>query len=454
MKLYNTLSRQKEEFVPAGDEVTLYVCGITSYDYSHIGHAMSTIAFEVLHRYLEYRGHKVRRIQNFTDVDDKIINRSAKDGVSSEEIAQTYIDAFYEDMDALNVMRATVYPRATNEIPQIIEIIAGLIESENAYEAEGSVYYSVRSNPEYGKLSHRSVDELLEGTRFDSEEGKHDPADFALWKLSKPGEPAWDSPWSMGRPGWHIECSAMANHHLGRTIDIHGGGLDLIFPHHENEVAQSESYLGGEQFARFWLHNGMLRLSGEKMSKSIGNIIRVRDAVAKNSPDAIRLWMYSSNYRSPLTYDEVGIAAAERAAQRLRNVIATVSQPGASSELDTSEFKTRFIDSMDDDLNVPRAVAALFDLVRMINRSRDAGEKIEGAIEVLTELSGVLGLSLVAAQTRSDALSDGEIDDLIEQRRAARSEKRYSDADAIRAQLDEMGIAIADSTERTTWYRL
>jgi len=452
MRLYNTLTRRKEEFEPAGDAVTLYVCGITTSGYFHLGHALSSVVFDVLHRYMEYRGYAVKRVMNFTDVDDKSIARAEEEGISNEEVAEKYIAAFFRDADALNLKRATVYPRATAEIPRIVELVRGLEEKGLAYEAYGSVYYRVRRDPDYGKLSGRSVDELLEGVRLDVEPGKEDPADFALWKASKPGEPAWDSPWGKGRPGWHIECSAMAIHHLGETIDIHGGGLDLIFPHHENEVAQSESFTGRVPFARFWMHNGLVRLAGDKMSKSVGNLVNVRDALERHSADSIRLWMLSSHYRSPLLYEEESIRAQERALRRLRAAVAADS-PGGRTALDPAQFEADFVQAMEDDLNTPKALASLFDLVRDINRNRDAGAGVAEAQETLGRLAGILGLTLAEPETATGGVSEDEIGALIQRRKALRADRRFADADAIRADLAARGVALTDSPEGTTWSR-
>jgi len=452
MRLYNTLTRRKEEFQPAGDAVTLYVCGITTSGHFHLGHALSSVVFDVLHRYMEYRGYTVKRVMNFTDVDDKSIARAREEGLTNEEVAEKYIEAFFRDADDLNLMRATIYPRATEEIPHIIDLVRDLEEKGLAYEAEGSVYFRVRRDPDYGKLSRRTVDELLEGTRLDIEPGKEDPADFVLWKASKPGEPAWDSPWGSGRPGWHIECSAMAVHHLGQTIDIHGGGLDLIFPHHENEIAQSESFTGEIPFARFWMHNGLLRMAGDKMSKSIGNLVNVRDALERYSADAIRLWMLSSHYRSPLLYDEESIEAQERAARRLRIAVAADS-PDAQATLDPAPFEADFVQAMDDDLNAPQALAGLFDLARDINRNRDAGASVAGAQSMLRKLAGVLGLTLAEPEAKPGALSEEEIDALIQKRAALRAERRFEEADAVRAELAARGVSLADSPEGTSWSR-
>ncbi len=318
MKVYNTLSGQKEEFLPQGDEVKMYVCGVTPYDHCHLGHAMSYIIFDVIRRYLRFRGYKVKYVQNITDIDDKIIDRANKLGISPRELAEKYTNSYFEDMDALNIERADVYPRATGEIPKIIEVIQGLVDKGYAYPAGGSVYFRVRKVADYGKLSHRSLESMRAAEGAMGSEEKEDAMDFALWKASKPGEPWWESPWGEGRPGWHIECSAMSLKYLGDTLDIHGGGQDLIFPHHENEIAQSESFTGKKPFVKYWLHNGLVQLGEDKMSKSLGNLITIKEALEKYSPDAIRIFILSSHYRSPLKYSEEGLEAAERGAERLR----------------------------------------------------------------------------------------------------------------------------------------
>lgn len=433
----------------------MYVCGVTVYDKPHMGHALSSIVFDVLHRYLEYRGYRVKRVQNFTDVDDKIINRANRDNVSCEELTEENIQAFFDAMDGLNVRRATIHPRATEDIPDIIAMISTLLDQGAAYEANGSVYFRVRSDPDYGKLSHRTIDEMLEGTRFDVDEAKEHPADFALWKASKEGEPAWDSPWGKGRPGWHIECSAMALKHLGKQIDIHGGGLDLIFPHHENELAQSETALGVDPFVQFWMHNGMVRKSGDaEMSKSLGNVVNVEEALQKHSPDSIRMWALQSHYRSPSVLNENSIKQAESALRTLR--AAAKLEPAADGEkLDPSVFKDQFVEAMDDDLNTPRALATVFDLAHAINRAHRDSEDVSGAQELLAELTGVFGLTLEEPErvVSEDGLDESEIEQLIAERSAARSEKRWADADAVRDKLQEAGIAIADGPEGTTWSR-
>ncbi len=453
LRLYSTLSREKSDFKPAGSEVKLYVCGVTVYDYSHLGHAMSSIIFEVLHRYLEYRGFKVRRVQNLTDVDDKIIRKAAQERASAEAVSDKYVQSFFDDMDALKIRRADLYPRVTQEIPQIIDIIKQIEGRGGAYTLNGSVYFRVLADADYGKLSHRSLDEMLQGTRFEAEQGKEHPADFALWKASKPGEPAWDSPWGSGRPGWHIECSGMVLHHLGASIDIHGGGNDLIFPHHENEMAQSETATGVEPFARWWLHNGMLRLEGEKMSKSLGNIVQVREAVKRHSPEAVRLWVLSGQYRSPLLYDPENIEAQERALRRLRGAVEFQS-PAGEGALDGAPFKRRFIDAMDDDLNTPQGVAAVFDLASAIYKGRDSGANVQAAQGTLRELTGALGVSLEARRLASGAISDAAVEGLIKQRTDFRTQKRFADADGVRKKLEEAGIAIKDGPSGTAWSRL
>ncbi len=453
MRLYSTLSREKSDFVPASGTVKMYVCGVTVYDYSHLGHAMSSIIFETLHRYLEYRGLKVMRVQNFTDVDDKIIRRAEREGTSSQAVADKYVQAFYDDMDALQVRRADLYPRVTTEIPQVIDTIRKIEDRGAAYRLDGSVYFRVLADADYGKLSHRTLDEMLQGTRFEVEQGKEHPADFALWKASKPGEPAWDSPWGKGRPGWHIECSAMALHHLGATIDIHGGGNDLIFPHHENELAQTETATGVQPFARYWLHNGMLRLEGEKMSKSLGNIIQVREAAKHHSPDAIRLWVLSGHYRTPLLYDTDGIAEKESAVRRLRGA-AEAESPAGDGTLDAAPFRQRFVNAMDDDMNSPQAVASIFDLASAIYRARDSGANFSQAQEMLRELTGALGISLAGRTAKSSSLSDAEIEGLIKQRAEFRKARRFADADAVRKRLEASGVAIADGPQGTTWQRV
>ena len=450
MKLYNTMARRLEEFTPAGDEVKMYVCGITPYDHAHLGHAMSYIIFDALRRYLEFRGYRVRHVQNYTDIDDRIIARANATGVSFDTLAQRYIDEYEEEMRQLNIAPAHVYPRATQELPQIVEMVAGLIEKGYAYQADGDVYFRVQKKADYGKLSGRDVDSMIAGARVQPGEHKEHPADFALWKGAKPGEPAWDSPWGPGRPGWHIECSAMCLRYLGPTLDIHGGGQDLIFPHHENEIAQTEAYSGVQPFVRYWLHNGWLFLNQEKMSKSLGNIITIRQGLDRYGPDGIRIFVLTSHYRGPLTYSEEGLEAGRRAAERLR---LAASLPGGDDEpgVDAQPFRQRFVDCMDDDLNTAGALAALFDLSREINRARDENRRTEEAQAALRELAGVLGLTLREPEAPTAAAPF--IDLLLEVRNEARARKLFDLADSIRARLADLGIALEDGPEGTRWRR-
>jgi|TARA_B110000495_G_scaffold171685_1_gene160095 cysteinyl-tRNA synthetase len=451
IQLYNSLTRKKEEFKPLGEEVKMYVCGVTVYDDSHLGHALSSIVFDVLDRYLEFRGFKVKKVQNFTDVDDKIINRANADETPWEVITEKYIESFFKSADGLNVRRAAVHPRATEDMPEIIELIKRLIDAEAAYELNGSVYYRVRSKSDYGKLSGQNIDEMLEGNR-NEEGGKEDPADFALWKAVKPEEPNWESPWGPGRPGWHIECSAMAFKHLGEQIDIHGGGLDLIFPHHENEVAQSESASGLTPFAGLWMHNGLLRTTGAAMSKSLGNAFNVNSALEEFSSDAIRLWILQSHYRTNPLLDKKLIGDAERSMRRIRQAVEAVPVISEKS-LDPEPFKRRFIDAMDDDLNTPQALAAIFDLCRKMNRTRSDGNDVSAAAYLVRELTGALGFTLAAPPKKVTGLSDTEVNALVQQRKDARAEKRWGDADTVRDQLDAAGISISDTGSETDWTR-
>jgi cysteinyl-tRNA synthetase len=478
VKLVNTLTRQEEEFVPLGDTVLMYVCGVTPYDENHIGHAMSYIVFDVLRRYLEYQGYRVRHVQNFTDIDDRIIARAARLGIDEAELAQRYIDRYFEDMRALNILPAHEYPRATQEIPEMIRIIQGLVDKGYAYVApaqaglpagqaggkNGDVYYRVQRKRDYGKLSRRSLEDMMAGARVEPGEGKENPMDFALWKSAKPGEPAWDSPWGPGRPGWHIECSAMSLKYLGEQIDIHGGGEDLIFPHHENEIAQAEAFTGKEPFVRYWLHNAWVRMGEEKMSKSLGNFVPVREAVQRWGADAVRLFVLASHYRSPLTYSEEALDAAKRGVERLRTSLSSApwSAPDAGSSgldqpaaapagLDASPFRERFIEAMDRDLNTPQAVAALFDLAREINRARDEGQAAEEAQAALRELANILGLTL--AEEEESLAAAPFIQLLIDVREELRQAKRYDLADSVRSRLGELGIALEDTPQGTVWKR-
>ena len=450
MKITNTLSGLKEAFIPQGEEVKMYVCGITPQSEAHIGHAMSYINFDAIRRYLRFRGYKVRCVQNFTDIDDKIINKAAALGVSISELAEKNMADFMTDMDALNVSRMDLYPRATQEIPKIIEIVQGLVDKGFAYPAEGSVYFRVTRLENYGNLAHRTLDQMMAGARIEPGDEKENPMDFVVWKAAKPGEPSWDSPWGKGRPGWHIECSAMSLRYLGDTLDIHGGGQDLIFPHHENEIAQSESFTGKKPFVKYWMHNGLLRLGEEKMSKSIGNIISIKQALSKYSVDAIRIFILGSHYRSPLTYSPEALEAAEKGAARLRQALESSTSGGKSISLDTAGVRKRFMESMDDDFNTPQALAVLFDLTRELNRLRDEGEDISQAQNLLKELSEVLGLTLKGVEKTAGG-SDQFIQLLLDTRNGLRQAKQYQLADDIRKRLEDLGVFIEDTAGGTTW---
>lgn len=449
MKIHNTLSGKTEDFEALDGKVNMYVCGITPYSASHIGHAMMSVIFDVVRRYLEFKGYDVCHIQNFTDIDDKMILAANSTGIDVADLAESNITDYLAEMDALNVARAHEYPRATAEIGKITEIIAKLIEKGYAYPVAGDVYFRVNRDEDYGKLSHRDLDGLIAGARVEVDERKEDAMDFALWKSQKPGEPAWDSPWGMGRPGWHIECSAMAIKYLGSSIDIHGGGRDLIFPHHENEIAQSESFTDEVPFSRFWMHNGMLRLGEDKMSKSIGNIVTVGEALSSYSPDALRLFFLSSHYRAPLLYTEANVAGQERALERLKNAVRPASAASVGSTIDASPTKAQFVEAMDDDFNTPRALAAMFDLAREINRGKDEGADVLGAQDTLRELSGVLGISL--DETAETSGAGPFVQMLVNVRTELRAARQFDIADSIRDRLSELGVTIEDTPEGTEW---
>ncbi len=462
LKIYNTLTRQKEPFATLEPGlVKMYVCGPTVYSDAHVGHAMSVLVFDIIRRYLEYKGYQVRHVMNFTDVDDKIIQRANQLGVDPFELAENYIREFKAQLEALNVLPATANPRATQTMDQIIEMVQGLIEKGYAYPApNGDVYFRVTKDEDYGKLSGRKIEEMQAGARIEIDENKEHPMDFALWKAAKPGEPAWDSPWGKGRPGWHIECSAMNLHELGEQIDIHGGGNDLIFPHHENEIAQSECYTG-KPFARYWVHNGMLQLGGEKMSKSLGNLVTIKDFLAEHEGDVMRMLILNGNYRSPLTFTEETIANAERALERLKSGLRPATptaaglSPGQAQALDNQARETEkaFEAAMDDDFNTAAALAALFDLVRAINTARAEGanaDQLQPAQHTLQKLSAVLGLRLAEKQPQNQAAAPF-IDLLVEIRSQLRREKNWALSDHIRDRLAELGVTLEDSKEGTTW---
>ena len=456
MYIYNTMTRKKELFVPLKEgQVSMYACGPTVYNFFHIGNARPFIVFDTLRRYLEYRGYKVTFVQNFTDIDDKMIRRANEEGTTVKELGDRFIKEYYTDADALGVKRATVNPRATEHIQDIIDLVETLVEKGHAYPASnGDVYFSVRSWPGYGKLSGQNIDDLENGARVDPTEEKRDPLDFALWKGQKPGEPAWPSPWGMGRPGWHIECSAMSMSILGQSFDIHGGGQDLIFPHHENEIAQSEAATG-KPFAHYWMHNGFINVDNQKMSKSLGNFFTVRDIAKEYDLDVVRLFMLSVQYRNPINFSRDLIQQAATALQRLRTALdrlkeAPITEAAAEDEptfLDTLEgYRTRFNEAMDDDLNTADALGVLFDLARAANTFVSV-PRTKGAVEAVTktytELMDVLGLM----PRKTGEEFPAEVLALLDERQEARKAKNYARADEIRDQLKALGYAIEDSRQ-------
>ncbi len=459
MKIFNTLTRTKDELVPiTPGEVKIYACGPTVYNYIHIGNARPLCVFDVLRRYLEWRGYKVTFVQNFTDIDDKLIKKANEEGTTVPEVAERFIKEFWTDAKGLNVREATVHPRATENIDEIQRIISELVEKGYAYTAGGDVYFRSKKFDQYGKLSHQPLEDLEAGARIATDDIKEDPMDFCLWKGAKEGEPYWTSPWGDGRPGWHIECSAMAERYLGKTIDIHCGGLDLIFPHHENEIAQSECANGCE-FAHYWMHNGFINVDNHKMSKSLGNFFTVRDVAEKYGYEPIRYLMISSQYRGPINYSVDIIEQGKNALERLytcRNNIDFALQNAADGG-ETPEFvkqrKGEFITAMDDDLNTADALAAVFSLVRDINTVIAAGAKKEtlnACAEIFDELTGVLGL----VYNRKTESLDGEVEALIEQRTAARKAKDFKTADEIRDKLKEMGIVLEDTPQGVKWTKV
>ena len=460
LTLYNTLTRKKETFetIEPG-RVRMYVCGPTVYDKAHVGHAMSSIVFDVIRRYLEYRGYQVRHVMNYTDVEDKIIQRAAKLGVDPMRLAEGYIAEYDQHLRDLNVLPAGLYPRASQEIGPIVSMVQALIDKGHAYTVDGDVYFRVAGDSGYGRLSRRRPEDMRAGLRLGVDERKQDPADFALWKSAKPGEPAWDSPWGPGRPGWHIECSAMILRHLGESIDIHGGGNDLVFPHHENEIAQSES-LTGRPFARYWVHNGMLQLAGEKMSKSIGNLITVEQFLAEHEGDAFRMLVLNSSYRSPLTFTDEVIEQAERALERLRGALrpaapAAVPPTEAESLLAAQVQATQagFESAMDDDFNTAGALGHLFELVRAMHTAREAGagsQALGQAQAALTHLAGVMGLQLQVERAGPRA-AEPFIELLIQIREELRQAKQWALADRIRDRLEDQGVILEDGKGGTGW---
>ena len=465
MKIYNTLTRQKEEFVPiTPGEAKIYACGPTVYNYIHIGNARPICVFDVLRRYLEYRGMKVTFVQNFTDIDDKIIRKANEENSDYLTVSRRYIEEYKKDAEGLNVRPATIHPLATENIDEIISIISTLVEKGFAYRAEnGDVYFRTLKFQEYGKLSHQPLDELMAGARISVDEVKEDPMDFAVWKAAKPGEPSWPSPWSEGRPGWHIECSAMARRYLGNTIDIHCGGQDLIFPHHENEIAQSEC-CNGVEFAHYWMHNGYINVDNRKMSKSLNNFFTVRDVAEKYGYEPIRYLMVASHYRSPINYSVDVIEQCRAALDRLYNCrdnLAFVTENAPSGEKDgeqeirarMEQYREKFVEAMEDDLNTADALSALFDLARDINTSLNAAtapskELCTWAMDLFMELAGILGL----LYKKKENSLDQEIEDLIARRTQARKEKDWATADKIRDELKARHVVLEDTPQGVKWH--
>jgi len=480
VRIHNTFSRSKEDFVPlTPGEVRMYVCGVTPYDYSHIGHARSAMVFDVVRRYLRFKGFRVTMVRNYTDVDDKIIRRANQEGVPARQISERYIATEVDDMASIGIMAPDVAPKATEHIAEMVAWIERLVAKGIAYIVDGDVYFEIRRFPPYGRLSGKNLDELLAGARVEVDERKRDPRDFALWKAAKPGEPSWPSPWGPGRPGWHIECSVMSVRYLGETFDIHGGGTDLVFPHHECEIAQAEADTG-KTFSRYWMHNGMVNLGAEKMSKSLGNTLAIREIVKRHEPDALRLWMLGTHYRNTLEWSEERVQESARALQRLRSLIDEAerlapAQPGVRDQtavgaVDVAALPASvpdpdlgrtlaprieaFVAAMDDDFNTPASLAALFDLSRDLHRYRDAvsrGEKAKGAfvaaVDVLLQL-GQRGLGLFERSATVDGPTDevrSTAERLVAEREAARARRDYRRADELRAEVQALGAAIVDT---------
>ncbi len=468
MKFYNTLTKKKEEFVPlVPGKVSMYVCGPTVYNLIHIGNARPMIVFDTARRYMEHRGYEVNYVSNFTDVDDKIIAKANEEGISAQEVASRYIEECKKDMADMNVRPATTHPLATREIPGMIEMISALIEKGYAYDVEGTVYFRTRKFKEYGKLSHKNLDDLRGGNRsllVTGEEQKEDPLDFVLWKPKKEGEPYWESPWSQGRPGWHIECSVMAKKYLGEEIDIHAGGEDLVFPHHENEIAQSEC-CNGKPFARYWLHNAFLNIDNRKMSKSLGNFFTVRDIKEKYDLQVLRFFMLSAHYRSPLNFSAELMESSKNALERIVNAVDNLKflQENAGTEEMTGEeqqaleevkaFETKFDEAMDDDLNTADAISVIFELVKYANTSvtgENSRAFIKAVRDEILKLGDILGLIL----EKKDEVLEEDVEKMIEERQAARKAKDFAKADEIRAKLLEMGIELLDTREGVKWKRV
>lgn len=465
MKIYNTLTRQKEEFKPiTPGEVKMYVCGPTVYNYFHIGNGRTFIAFDTIRRYLEYRGYKVTFIQNFTDIDDKMINKANEEGCTVKELGDRYISEYYKDADALNIERASTNPRATEYIEEIIDFVKGLVDKGYAYEVNGDVYFSTKKFENYGKLSGQNIEDLQSGARIKVDERKNDPLDFAIWKSQKPGEPAWESPWGMGRPGWHIECSCMAKKLLGETIDIHAGGADLAFPHHENEVAQSEA-LTGKQFANYWMHSAFVNVNNQKMSKSLSNFFTAREILEKYDADVVRFLMLSAHYRQPVNFSMELLDSAKASVERLYNCVSNIENLLDETNVETmteteAEFlkslnkhKEKYIEKMDDDFNTADAITAMFDLAKDINSNLNAEsskEVLNGALSLIRELGAPLGI----IQKSTKVSLEDEIEELIRQRQEARKNRDFAMADKIRDDLKARGIVLEDTPQGVRWKKL
>jgi cysteinyl-tRNA synthetase len=457
MKVYNTMTRSKEELVPiTPGEIRMYSCGVTVYDLSHVGHARMMMVFDVISRYLRFAGYRVTFVRNFTDIDDKIIRRATQEGVPAREVSERYIAAFREDIAALEALPPEVEPKATDHVPEMVAMIERLVASGHAYVVDGDVYFEVRRFPPYGRLSGKNLDDLLVGARVDVDERKRDPRDFALWKSAKPGEPSWDSPWGPGRPGWHIECSAMSMRYLGESFDLHGGGEDLIFPHHECEIAQAEA-VTGKTFSRYWLHNAMVNMGREKMSKSLGNTLTIRDLAARHDPAALRLFLLGTHYRTPLEWSEERVADSARALDRLWRPVDDAARYAGSDTLAAAKggplpaelagFRQRFIDAMDDDFNTPEALGALFDLNRALRAEGISVETLVRGAEELKSLAGSLGLR----GPRRGELDEARITALIADRQEARRQRNFKRADEIRAEIEGLGAILEDKPTGTVW---
>lgn len=459
--LYNTLTRKKEPFEPLQKgKIGIYVCGVTVYDQSHLGHAKSAINFDVIVRYLRHKGYDVKHVTNFTDVDDKIISRANELGMEPLMLSQSMIDEYFKDMDALKIRRASVYPKASETMIEIIQMVKGLIDKGYAYESQGSVYFSVNKVKVYGKLSGQSLDQMEAGARVESGEDKRDPMDFALWKAAKLGEISWDSPWGKGRPGWHIECSAMCLKHIGKTVDIHGGGTELVFPHHENEILQSEAY-NDAPFVRYWMHNGLLTIDQEKMSKSLKNFFLIKDILKEYSPEVVRFYILNASYRQPLDYTEISLAETGKALERLQTTYDALMAAGKSAtgaddakELCDKSWR-QFEERMDDDISTREAIAVVYDLSREVNRllgERKLSKKgIDNLVEIFNRTNNLL--DVIHTERRAEPTGDPNIDRLVKAREDARKRKDFAEADRIRKELGEMGIEVQDTKDGAVWKR-